>query len=184
MSREVDRLATILSDPANSSRTAEELAQLVLDETYALALSAAKAEIRAETRREILDKDAEERRLAVVGQISYGPQEAVHTVVLGPFRSPLRLSSEERFQEALKRPCTAAREAGNGLAWDSKSQTGHGRWMLAPAFIKPRQAWDFFRPPKDHSGEPMNLLVPPPPHIAEAVARWRPGLWADEFGSA
>lgn len=145
MSREVNALAKILSDPANSSRTAEELAALILDKMYDLAVTTAKAEVRAETRQEIIDNDSKERRLAVVGQIRFGPQEAVHTVVLGPFRSPLKLSDEERFQEAVKRPCAAARDAGQHLAWDSKTGTGSGKFMLAPAFMKPREAWDFYR---------------------------------------
>lgn len=123
--REINSLAKILSDPENASRSAEEIAQLCIDELDSL---------RSTT-----------HRLAVVGQISYGPQEAVHTVVLGPFRSPLKLSDEERFKAALERPCTQARDAGRHLAWDSKTGTGQGRFMLAPAFMKPRDAWDFWR---------------------------------------
>lgn len=123
--REISSLAKILSDEANESRSAEEIAQLCI---YALD-----------------DLRSASHRLAVVGQISYGPQEAVHTVILGPFRSPLKLSDEERFQAALERPCTAARDAGRYLAWDSKTGTGRGRFMLAPAFMKPRDAWDFYR---------------------------------------
>lgn len=140
---------------------------------YDLAVSTAKAEIRDETRREILDNDSKERRLAVVGQISYGPQEPTHTVVLGPFRSPLKLSDEERFQAVLGRPCTAAREAGQHLAWDSKTGTGSGKFMLAPAFMKPRDAWDFYRPDRR----------PDMQHITESIARWKPGLWAEEYGA-
>jgi hypothetical protein len=145
VTREVDQLARILSDEANSNRSAEELAALILDRMYDLAVSTAKAEIRAETRREIYDKDSEARRLAVVGQISFGPQEPTHTVVLGPFHAPLKLSDEERFKAALAKPCAQAREAGQHLAWDSKTGKGQGRFMLAPAFMKPREAWDFYR---------------------------------------
>lgn len=173
----------ILSDPENSNRSAEELAKLVLDRMYALAVTTAKAEVRDDTRREIFDNDAAQRRLAVVGQISFGPQEAVHTVVLGPFRSTVPLVSSEGLTEALKRPNAAARDAGQHLAWDSKTGFGRGRFMLAPAFMRPRDAWDFYRPPKADAGEPMNLLVPPPRHIADAIERWRPGLWAEEFGA-
>lgn len=143
--REINALAAILSDPENSSRTAEELASLILDRMYDLAVSTAKAEVRAETRREIFDKDAEARRLAVIGQVSYGPQEATHTVVLGPFHAPLKLTNPERFEAATAKPCTQAREAGQHLAWDTKTGTGRGRFMLAPAFMKPRDAWDFYR---------------------------------------
>jgi hypothetical protein len=143
--REIDSLAKILSDPQNANRSAEELAGLVLDKVFDLAVSTAKAELRTETRREIFDKDAEARRLAVVGQISYGPQEPTHTVVLGPFYAPLKLSDDERFQAVLAKPCTPARDAGRHLAWDHKSGRGRGRFMLAPAFMKPRDAWDFYR---------------------------------------
>ncbi|MFF4835124.1 hypothetical protein [Streptomyces sp. NPDC001315] len=66
-------------------------------------------------------------------------------MVLGPFRAPLKLTDPERFQAAVKRPCTDAREAGRNLAWDSKTGKGQGRFMLVPAFLKPRDAWDFYR---------------------------------------
>lgn len=123
--REISSLAKILSDPENSNRSAEEIAQLCVDELDSLR--------------------ATSHRLAVVGQISYGPGSAVHTVVLGPFRSPLQLKDESRFAAALEKPCTAARDAGRHLAWDTKTGTGRGRFMLAPAFLKPRDAWDFYR---------------------------------------
>lgn len=148
--REVSQLAKILTDPENENRSAEEVAQLVIDELD---------DLRATT-----------HRLAVVGQIAYGPQEPTHTVVLGPFRSPLKLSDDERFNDAVTRPCTAARDAGRHLAWDSKTGTGSGRFMLAPAFMKPRDAWDFYRPAKRNDMQ----------HITESIARWAPGLWAKE----
>jgi hypothetical protein len=181
--REINQLAEILTDPENQNRSAEQLAGMILDRVYALALTSAKASIRDETRREIFDKDAAERRLAVVGQIAFGPQEPAHTVVLGPFRSTVPLKSHEGLADALKRPNVAARDAGQHLAWDSRTGTGSGRFMLAPAFMRPRDAWDFYRLPKASAGEPMNLLLPPPPHIAEAVERWSPGLWAREFNA-
>jgi hypothetical protein len=143
--REINSLAKILSDPENAQRSAEELAGLILDKVYDLAVSTAKAEIRTETRREIFDKDSEARRLAVVGQISFGPQEPTHTVVLGPFYASRPLSSEERFREVVKLPNAQAREAGQHLAWDYKTGKSRGRFMLAPAFMKPRDAWDFYR---------------------------------------
>jgi hypothetical protein len=115
----------ILSDPQNHSRSAEEIAQLCIEELDSL---------RATT-----------HRLAVVGQIRFGPQDDPRTVVLGPFRAPLQIKDAERFQAALERPCTAARDAGRHLAWDYKTGTGKGRFMLAPAFTKPRDAWDFYR---------------------------------------
>lgn len=168
--REISGLAKILSDPQNENRSAEELAALILDKMYDLAVTTAKAEVRAETRREIFENDANDRRLAVVGQISFGPQEPTQTVVLGPFRAPLKLTSDERFREAVGRPCTDARDAGRHLAWDSKTNRGRGRFMLAPAFMRPRDAWDFYRPDNR----------PDMQHITDSIARWQPGLWARE----
>lgn len=149
--REVAALAKILSDPENQNRSAEEIGQLCIDELDSLR--------------------ATSHRLAVVGQIRYGPQEPTHTVVLGPFRSPLKAESEERFKAALERPCAAARDAGRHLAWDSKTGTGSGRFLIAPAFMKPRDAWDFYRPEKRADMQ----------HITESIARWQPGLWAEEY---
>jgi hypothetical protein len=149
--REVNSLAKILSDPENEQRSAEELAQLIIDE--------------------LDDLRSASHRLAVVGQISYGPQGETHAVVLGPFRAPLQLRDEQRFGDALTRPCTSARDAGRHLAWDSKTGTGRGRFMLAPAFMKPRDAWDFYRPEKRADMQ----------HITETIARWQPGLWAEEY---
>lgn len=160
--REIAALAKILTDPQNESRSAEEVAQLVIDELD---------DVRART-----------HRLAVVGQIRYGPQEPTHTVVLGPFSARGILDTAEKFERVTAGP-VAAREAGGHLAWDAKTGTGTGRFMFAPAFFKPRDAWDFFRPPKDESGAPMNMFLPPPRHIAETVAGWKPGLWAEEHNA-
>jgi hypothetical protein len=46
--------------------------------------------------------------------------------------------------------------------------------MLAPAFMRPRDAWNFFRP-----GE-----GPDPRHerITASIARWEAGQWAREVG--
>jgi len=118
-------VATALADPENSERTAEEVAALAIQ---------ALDDVRSRT-----------HRLAVVGQIQYGPQEETHTVVLGPFSSPLLLDSEEKFRAVLERPCTDAREPAEGLAWDPASKRGRGRFMLAPVFLRPRDAWDFYR---------------------------------------
>lgn len=174
MSKEIKALAAILADPANEQRSAEELAALILDQMYDLAVTTAKAEIRAEERadirRQIFERDTAVRRLVVVGQISLGPQDGPHTVVLGPFYAPQYMDTEERFRAVVAKPCAEARDAGQHLAWDSKTGTGSGKFMLAPAFMKPREAWDFYRPEKRADIE----------HITESIARWRPGLWAEE----
>lgn len=174
MSREIRALAAILSDPENLNRSAEEVAALVLERMYDLAVSTAKAEIRAEERadirRQIFERDSAVRRLAVVGQISFGPQET-HTVVLGPFYAPHKLSTEEKFREAVAKPCAPARQAGQQLAWDSKTGRNRGRFLLAPAFMKANEAWDFYRPERRADMQ----------HITESIARWQPGLWAEEY---
>lgn len=123
--REIAALEAVLSSPENSERTAEDVAVLCIQ---------ALDDVRSRT-----------HRLAVVGQIQYGPQEPVHTVVLGPFSSPLLLDGPEKLRAALERPCTDAREPGRGLAWDPKRKVGQGRFMLAPMFTKPLDAWDFYR---------------------------------------
>jgi hypothetical protein len=122
--REISSLAKILSDPENSNRSAEEIAQLCIDELDSL---------RSAT-----------HRLAVVGQISYDADGPPYTVVLGPFSSRGKLDSPEKFARATEGG-SAARQAGQDLAWDTKTGKGRGRFMLAPAFARPRAAWDFFR---------------------------------------
>jgi hypothetical protein len=195
--REIEAIAKILTDPENSSRTAEEVAELCLG-----ALTDYVKQVRADEVDRIAKKvvesiegervggipvriaDAIDRmrqtthRLAVVGQIQYGPQET-HTVVLGPFSARGILDTQEKFRKAAESG-GAARDAGQHLAWDSKTGIGRGRFMLAPAFRRPQDAWDFFRGPTKRESEPMNLLVSPPAHTAAAVARWEAGLWAEE----
>lgn len=123
--REIDAVATALADPENTERTAEEVAAAAIQ---------ALDDVRSRT-----------HRLAVVGQIQYGPQDETHTVILGPFSSPLLLDSPEKLEAVLGRPCTDAREPARGLAWDPKSKTGRGRFMLVPMFSKPADAWNFYR---------------------------------------
>jgi hypothetical protein len=123
--REIDALAGILSSPENSEKTAEEVAALAIQ---------ALDDVRART-----------HRLAVIGQIQFGPQDETHTVVLGPFSSPLLLDGPDKLKAVLERPCTDTREQGRALAWDPAKKTGRGRFMLAPMFMKARDAWDFYR---------------------------------------
>lgn len=123
--RETDAVARILSDPENQTRSAEEVAELAIEELDA---------VRART-----------HRLAVVGQIRFTQaQERPHTVVLGPFSARGVLDSQEKFLAAVQGG-TAARDAGEHLAWDPKTRVGSGRFMLAPIFKSPRDAWEFYR---------------------------------------
>ncbi|MGA4942167.1 hypothetical protein [Streptomyces cinereoruber] len=122
--REIDAVASALADPENAERTAEEVAAAAIQ---------ALDDVRSRT-----------HRLAVVGQIQYGPQEPVHTVILGPFSCRGILDSEVKFRKALEGPLSA-REAGQGLAWDPMRKRGRGRFMLAPMFWSARDAWDFYR---------------------------------------
>lgn len=142
----------ILSDPENDDLTAEEVADLVIS---------ALDDVRSRT-----------HRLAVVGQITFPEApETAHTAVLGPFSCRGILDTQEKFRKAVEGG-SAARTAGQDLAWDPKTRAGRGRFMLAPAFMRPRQAWDFFRP----EAEPDPRLE----RIAETIARWEAGLWATE----
>jgi hypothetical protein len=110
-------------------------------------------------------------RLAVVGQITHEGEEP-HVVVLGPYSARGVLDSQEKFDKAVSGG-TAARSDGQQLAWDSKTGTGKGRFMLVPAFHRPRDAWDFYRP--DKAGESFAA------EITESIARWQPGLWTEEY---
>lgn len=152
-----------MNDPENSSRTADEVAELVLvalegtvktlraeevarvtDRVLEAIAEGQADKIPARVLDAIDDRRAKTHRLAVVGQIRYGPQETTHTVVLGPFSARGILDTPEKFERAAQGG-TAARDAGEGLAWDTKTGKGQGRFMLAPAFFKPRDAWDFYR---------------------------------------
>jgi hypothetical protein len=107
-------------------------------------------------------------RLAVVGQIAF--QEAPEdrrTVVLGPFSCRGTLDTQEKFLRALEGG-SAARTAGQDLYVDPKNRLGKGRFMLAPAFASPRQAWEFFRPAEPDV--PKRFAW-----IAESIQRWEAG---------
>jgi hypothetical protein len=145
-------VAAILSDQENQNRSAEEIADLVID---------CLDDLRART-----------HRLAVVGQIAL-PQapETTHTVVLGPFSARGILDTQEKFRRAVQGG-SAARQAGQELAWDTKTGRGRGRFMLAPAFMRPRSAWDFFRQEE--------RIDPRFARITETISRWEAGRWATE----
>lgn len=148
--RENDAVAAILTDPENTHRSAEEVADLAIQ-----ALDA----VRSRT-----------HRLAVVGQIQFEAPET-HIVVLGPFSARGLLDTQEKFARAAEGG-SAARTAGEGIAWDSKTGTGRGRFTLAPAFRAPRDAWNFFRRPE--------VIDPRFARITETIQRWEAGRWAGE----
>lgn len=186
--RENDAVKKILADPSNDGRSAEEVADLVIQALDDVRLRAgyprkvgnifAADDDRSpgEIAREAVDALEEIRsrthRLAVVGQISFreAPEDR-HTVVLGPFSSRGLLDTREKFLKALAGP-SAARNAGQDLYVDPKNRLGHGRFMLAPAFTTPRQAWDFFRP--EEPDVPKRFQW-----IAESIRRWEDGGWRD-----
>ncbi|MGN6126741.1 MAG: hypothetical protein ACTHON_09265 [Humibacter sp.] len=150
--KENDAVAKILADPENSQRSAEEVADLVIG---------ALDDVRSRT-----------HRLAVVGQIAFPEApETAHTVVLGPFSCRGVLDSREKFLKAVQGG-SAARTAGQDLAWDARKGRGSGRFMLAPAFQRGRAAWDFFRPEA--------AVDPRFARITETIQRWEAGLWAGE----
>lgn len=141
-------MVKILGDPSNDGRSAEEVADLVI---------AALDDVRSRT-----------LRLAVVGQIAFPEApETTHTVVLGPFSSRGLLDTRDKFLRALEGP-SRARNAGQDLYVDPKNRLGRGRFMLAPAFSTPRQAWDFFRP--EEPDVPKRFQW-----IAQSIQRWEAG---------
>ena len=94
--------------------------------------------------------DARSQRIAVVGQISLSPEKwsdpkARRTVVLGPFSVRGIPDTQDKFERATESG-SAAREAGYGLAWDTKTGLGRGRFTLAPVFYSARDAWNYWRP--------------------------------------
>jgi len=95
----------------------EDLAEAILSEVEQLQAAA-------------LEADEKKQKLVVVGQIQFPGEENPHVVSLGPFGG---------------RAVGAASKAGEGLAWDSKSGTGKGRFMVVPAFSSARAAWDHYR---------------------------------------
>lgn len=173
--REVAALQAVLSDPQNEGKPTEEVLEAAiaaLDEVRArTGLPAAVGGILTDRGRspfeaaraafeEMEEVRRRKHRIAVVGQIQYGPQGETHTVVLGPFSAPGICDSEEKFRKVVEGN-PAAREAGQGLAWDPKAGSGRGRFMLAPVFWSPRDAWEFHRPSKGELAEgPWNLRLP------------------------
>lgn len=169
-------MAAILADPENSSRTADEVAERILaavnlfrtEEVRRVAedvIEAVEGDRAEGIPRRILDAIDDKRstthRIAVVGQIKYDEAPGIHTVVLGPFSARGYLDSPEKFIRATAGE-TASRDAGQGLAWDSKTKRGKGRFMLVPVLRSARDAWDFYR------GEA------PAPELVQAVTEWTP----------
>lgn len=90
---------------------------------------------------------ARSHRTVVVGRISLAQDWSTpskgRTVVLGPFSSR-RADTDEKFQEAAQ-DGSAAKTAGMGLAWDVKTGLGRGRFTTAPVFVRPQDAWNYYR---------------------------------------
>ena len=152
---EMKALIEILEDPTNADKTSEDLAEELIDSLDAT---------RGRT-----------HRIAVVGQISHETPEGglsePQTVVLGPYSSRGFLTTPEKFRQSAAGAGTA-RSDGQQLAWDSKTGTGKGRFMLVPVFHRPRDAWNFYRTEKPGWADNW-------PHIAESIEQWQPGLWAE-----
>lgn len=147
--RETDAVAKVLCDPENQTRSAEEVAELVIDQLDAVR--------------------AQSHRLAVVGQLWFNEaQERPHTVILGPFSARGVLDSRDKFDKVVQGG-TAARDAGQHLAWDAKTGKGRGRFMLVPAFKSSRDAWNFFR--EEEPADPRFAW------IADSIANWQAGPW-------
>lgn len=154
----------ILSDPENLNRTAEEVADLIIEQIESHVRAQLRDEVADEVATRVIDAIEGERpekiparvaealdarrarthRLLVVGQIQPQAPGETYTVALGPFSARGVLDSQEKFDKATQGG-SAAREAGQGLAWDSKTGKSQGRFMLVPCFRTARDAWDFYR---------------------------------------
>ncbi len=100
------------------------------------------------------EHQASTRRLLVVGQIQYDGSSEVYTVALGPYGARGVLSDDEKFHKAAE-ASTAVHEAGGRLAWDTKTRTGKGRYMVVPLFRTPVDAWNFYRSSSDVSEDEL-----------------------------
>lgn len=76
------------------------------------------------------EAEAKKKQVVIVGQIHLPDRETFSHVALGPFGA---------------RAEKASQAAGGQLAWDSRSNTGSGRYMVIPAFPSARAAWDHHR---------------------------------------
>lgn len=76
-------------------------------------------------------------KFGAVAQINLPDGELNHFLV-GPFSTELK-----------------ARTAAEGFAWDPKSKTGRGRFMVIPIVNKPADAWDAIRKAHVKHDEPV-----------------------------
>lgn len=158
-------MTDVLANPENDSRSAEEMAAALVAAIEDLVRARLRHEVVDEVAEKVIDaiegerpekiparvaealdaRRARSHRLLVVGQIEYPEAPGTtHVVALGPFSARGVLDSPEKFLKATDGG-SAAREAGQGLAWDSKTGKGRGRFMLVPAFATARDAWNYFR---------------------------------------
>ncbi|ONK10407.1 hypothetical protein [Streptomyces sp. MP131-18] len=169
--RAAKAVADLLTDPENDRRTAEELAELIVgalregieaelerrfapralrreakavSEVIRMGLddNLSPEEVAGEATEKIRELDSQTDRVMVVGQIQEGPRPPL-TVALGPFSSRGKIDSPQAFLRATAGG-TAARAAAEGLAWNPSTKLGKGRFMLAPIFRSPREAWAFY----------------------------------------
>lgn len=89
----------------------------------------------------ILSEQDAEKKLVVVGQLTPEGSEQLYHVALGPYGA---------------RAVKAAQGAGEGLAWDSRSGTGNGRFMVVQMFKSAREAW--VNLPEQHKRQGEELL--------------------------
>lgn len=96
-------------------------------EEFLLALA---TEIKIKVIEALEEIEAKKKQVVIVGQIHLPQREKPSVVALGPFGA--------RAEKAIE-------AAGGSLAWDSRSSTGMGRYMVVPAFPSARAAWDHHR---------------------------------------
>ncbi|MDT0442291.1 hypothetical protein [Streptomyces johnsoniae] len=146
--RTTQAVADLLSSPENENRTAEEVAELVVEL--------------------VQEELARTNRVAVVAQIQEGPRPPM-VVALGPFSARGILDTPGKFLKAVSGG-TAARTAGEGLAWNPSTKVGRGRFMLVPILRTPRDAWLFYgQLPEDERPDEGDLYA-----AAREMTAWNP----------
>lgn len=159
---EIKALAEVLEEETNQDKTTEEICGLLID-----ALDGVRSR---------------SHRVVILAQLSY-PEAEDHlplTLAMGPYGSRQVLDTPSKWKSFLEAG-SSARTEGMNLAWDNRTGRGTGRFMLAPLFRRPTDAWSFYPKPTEMTKtDPMNLLVPPPTAVSEALERYEQGLWARE----
>lgn len=97
------------------------------------------------------DLTAEEVAEKVISALDAKRAATHNLIVVGRFGFPDSPQFEAALGPLSTRAKTAARQLGEGFAWDYKTKIGNGRYKLLPILRHPRAAWDFVRTKMEES---------------------------------